>query len=147
MSNFDENKNFEMVETKEQSIIGKIIDKIKNFFKIKKVDFIDKSSEEHTSNNRIWSPIPTEIIEKEYLPTADYDEIDEKDYFSEENMITNKETYDIVMGKLSSGELTVDDLSIPDILRINSMLETELDLKIEKYGITDVDLYTDDNEN
>ncbi len=68
-------------------------------------------------------------------------------------MITNKESYDIVMEKLSSGELNIGDLSIPDALRINSMLETELELKqdeVSDMGIINSfveDVNTNDNEN
>ncbi len=150
MSNSDNNNQSKMLKIKDKGLVRTIIDKILSIFKKEKTKNVDETIVETDSPAYTWSPLSTEVIEKEYLPVADYDEIEEDDYFSNENMITNKESYDIVMSKLSSGELKIGDLSIPDALRINSMLETELELKVEKLGVQvdSIDiLNANDNEN
>ena len=153
MSNLDKENQSKMIEIKEKGLIRKILDKILSFFSRNKKENISDNHEQTSSPAYTWSPLPTEVIENDYLPTADYDGIEEDDYFSNENMITNKESYDIVMEKLSSGELNIGDLSIPDALRINSMLETELELKqdeVSDMGIINFfveDVKTNDNEN
>ena len=153
MSNLDKENQSKMIEIKEKGLIRKILDKILSFLSRNKKENISDNHEQTFSPAYTWSPLPTEVIENDYLPTADYDGIEEDDYFSNENMITNKESYDIVMEKLSSGELNIGDLSIPDALRINSMLETELELKqdeVSDMGIINFfveDVNTNDNEN
>ena len=153
MSNLDKENQSKMIEIKEKGLIRKILDKILSFLSRNKKENISDNHEQTSSPAYTWSPLPTEVIENDYLPTADYDGIEEDDYFSNENMITNKESYDIVMEKLSSGELNIGDLSIPDALRINSMLETELELKqdeVSDMGIINFfveDVNTNDNEN
>lgn len=153
MSNLDKENQSKMIEIKEKGLIRNIIDKILSFFSRNKKENISDNHEQTSSPAYTWSPLPTEVIENDYLSTADYDGIEEDDYFSNENMITNKESYDIVMEKLSSGELNIGDLSIPDALRINSMLETELELKqdeVSDMGIINFfveDVNTNDNEN
>lgn len=153
MSNLDKENQSKMIEIKEKGLIRKILDKILSFLSRNKKENISDNHEQTSSPAYTWSPLPTEVIENDYLPTADYDGIEEDDYFSNENMITNKENYDIVMEKLSSGELNIGDLSIPDALRINSMLETELELKqdeVRDMGIINFfveDVNTNDNEN
>ena len=153
MSNLDKENQSKMIEIKEKGLIRKILDKILSFFSRNKKENINDNHEQTSSPAYTWSPLPTEVIENDYLPTADYDGIEEDDYFSNENMITNKESYDIVMEKLSSGKLNIGDLSIPDALRINSMLETELELKQDEVSDKEVsdsfmeDVNTNDNEN
>ena len=153
MSNLDKENQSKMIEIKEKGLIRKILDKILSFLSRNKKENISDNHEQTSSPAYTWSTLPTEVIENDYLPTADYDGIEEDDYFSSENMITNKESYDIVMEKLSSGELNIGDLSIPDALRINSMLETELELKqdeVSDMGIINFfveDVNTNDNEN
>ena len=153
MLNLDKENQSKIIEIKEKGLIRNIIDKILSFFSRNKKENINDNHEQTSSPAYTWSPLPTEVIENDYLPTADYDGIEEDDYFSNENMITNKESYDIVMEKLSSGKLNIGDLSIPDALRINSMLETELELKqdeVSDMGIINFfveDVNTNDNEN
>lgn len=52
-----------------------------------------------------------------------------------DSMITDKNSYDLVMEKLKSGEITDDQLSISDLLKINLMLKSEIDIKMDKFDI------------
>ena len=52
-----------------------------------------------------------------------------------ESIITDRKSFDDVMKKLDSGEITEDDLSVIDLFKINEMLKYEVDLQTEKLNL------------
>ncbi len=76
MSNLDKENQSKMIEIKEKGLIRKILDKILSFLSRNKKENISDNHEQTSSPAYTWSPLPTEVIENDYLPTADYDGIE-----------------------------------------------------------------------
>ena len=100
----------------------------KDFFKEEKI--VDNLSSDESDDVNIFS-LDDIYIEDDDLAFA-YNNITSKKM---EPMISDKNTYDLVMEKLKAGEISDDELAISDLLKINLMLESEIDIKMNKYDI------------
>ena len=153
MQDFNNEDEIKSLAKKNRGILSRILDRISNGImknekkystKIVNPEIYALNFPELVNNTQVeTSPAETISVEEakeveSFLQANDWydeDEGTEKTLETTQSMITDKESYDNVINKLDSGEITEDNLSITDLLKINAMLISEIELKIDKYNL------------